>query len=77
MGHIPAESLSIRPKMVRLGSMSFRSLTAAVAMYRSGTLSLADAAERAQVTEPRFTAALLARGIPVREEDAVVHRLAG
>jgi len=47
--------------------MGSRSLRLAVAMYRSGTLSLSEAANRGAVTRTRMEAALRARGIPVRE----------
>ena len=48
--------------------MSFRSLTAAVALYRSGALTLEQAAERGGVSTTKMKSALRSRGIAVREE---------
>jgi len=48
--------------------MSFRSLTAALALYRSGTLTLEQAAERGGVSTTKMKSALRSRGIAVREE---------
>ena len=48
--------------------MSFRSLTAAVALYRSGALTLEQAAERGGVSTTKMESALRSRGIAVREE---------
>ena len=48
--------------------MSFKSLTAAVALYRGGTLTLEQAAERGGVSTTKMESALRSRGIPVREE---------
>ena len=50
------------------GQMSFRSLTAALALYRSGTLTLEQAAERGGVSTTKMKSALRSRGIAVREE---------
>ena len=48
--------------------MSFRSLTAALALYRSGTLTLKQAADRGGVSTTKMESALRSRGIAVREE---------
>ncbi|WP_254839525.1 DUF7317 family protein [Natronomonas marina] len=48
--------------------MSFRSLTAAMTLYRSGTLDLERAAARGGVSTAKMKTALRSRGIPVREE---------
>lgn len=48
--------------------MSFRSLTEALTLYRSETLTLDQAARRAGVPEAKLRTALRARGIPIRDE---------
>ncbi|MFB6233088.1 MAG: hypothetical protein ABEH61_02400 [Haloarculaceae archaeon] len=47
--------------------MSFRSLTVALELYRSGTLALGDAADRGGVSPAKLTAELRARGIQIEE----------
>lgn len=47
--------------------MSTHSLTTALTLYRSGTLSLAQAARQAGCTEHEFAAVLGKHGITVRE----------
>ncbi|MFC7133212.1 MULTISPECIES: DUF7317 family protein [Salinibaculum] len=47
--------------------MSFRSLTSTLTLYRSGTLTLDEAAERSGVSPTKLASELRTRGIPVRE----------
>ncbi len=47
--------------------MSFRSLTVALELYRSGTLALDEAADRGNVSPAKLAAEARARGIRVRE----------
>jgi predicted HTH domain antitoxin len=47
--------------------MSSRTLTAALALYRSGTLTLEGAAKHGDVSTTKIVSALRSRGIPVRE----------
>ena len=47
--------------------MHSHALTSALTLYRSGTLSLAQAASLAGVSETDLTASLGKHGIPVRE----------
>jgi hypothetical protein len=49
--------------------MSFRSLTAALTLYRSGTLTLEQAAAQGGVTTAKLATALRTRGFTVREGD--------
>ncbi|WP_136716710.1 DUF7317 family protein [Halorientalis salina] len=48
--------------------MSLRSLTATLTLYRSGTLTLEEAARRSGVSSTKLVSELRSRGIPVREE---------
>ncbi|MFC6827022.1 DUF7317 family protein [Halopelagius fulvigenes] len=48
--------------------MHTHALTTAMTLYRSGTLSLSEAAARAGRSEAELLAALKQHGIPVREE---------
>ncbi|QLD89040.1 UPF0175 family protein [Natronomonas salina] len=48
--------------------MSCKSLTTALTLYRSETLTLEQAARRSGVPAMKFAAALRSHGIPVREE---------
>jgi len=47
--------------------MSFRSLTVALELYRSGTLALDEAADRGNVSPAKLAAEARARGIQVGE----------
>jgi predicted HTH domain antitoxin len=49
--------------------MSFRSLTTALTLYRSGTLTLEQAAAQGGVTRAKLATELRSRGIAVREAD--------
>jgi predicted HTH domain antitoxin len=49
--------------------MSFRSLTTALELYRSGTLTLDEAADRAGVSPTKLTAELRARGIQIDSDE--------
>lgn len=49
--------------------MSFRSLTTALTLYRSGTLTLEQAAAQGGVTTAKLATELRSRGIAVREAD--------
>lgn len=48
--------------------MSCKSLTTALTLYRSETLTLEQAARRSGVPAVRFVAVLRTHGIPVRED---------
>ena len=50
-------------------SMSLKSFTAALTLYRSQTLTLEQAATHGGVSAAKFEAALRSRGIPVREAE--------
>ncbi|MCQ4333508.1 hypothetical protein KM295_08450 [Natronomonas sp. F2-12] len=49
--------------------MSSRTLTAALTLYRSGTLTLEGAAKHGDVSTAKVVSALRSRGIAVRECD--------
>ena len=49
--------------------MSSRTLTAALTLYRSGTLTLEGAAKHGGVSTAKVVSALRSRGISVREPD--------
>jgi predicted HTH domain antitoxin len=53
--------------------MSTHSLTVAVTLYRSGTLTLTQAARRAGLDEDGMRDALRSYGVPVREPLATPH----
>lgn len=53
---------------LEVGNMSCKSLTTALTLYRSETLTLEQAARRSGVPAVRFAAALRTHGIPVRED---------
>ncbi|MFB6129249.1 MAG: UPF0175 family protein [Salinigranum sp.] len=57
--------------------MTTHSFTAALTLYRSGTLSLAQSAHMAGVTEAEFSAELARYGISVRETGPVAASAAG
>lgn len=48
--------------------MSFNSLTATLTLYRSGTLTLEQAAKRSGISTTKLVSELDSRCIPVREE---------
>ncbi len=52
-----------------MGAMSYRSLTTALTLYRSRTLTLEQAARHGGVSTGKIAAAARSRGIPVREEE--------
>ncbi len=54
--------------------MSFRSLTIALELYRSGTLTLGEAANRGGVSPEKLVAELRARGIQIEESQHEIPR---
>lgn len=54
--------------IIEIDNMSYKSLTTALTLYRSETLTLEQAARRSGVPAMRFAAALRTHGIPVRED---------
>lgn len=49
--------------------MSFKSLTTALTLYRSRTITLEEAADRSGVSPAKMEAELRSRGIRVRDEN--------